>query len=50
MIEHLYVIGNGFDIFSGLNTRYSDKGVIKCLNAYGVYNVPIDEAMPKIEH
>lgn len=24
MVEHLYVIGNGFDIFSGLNTRYSD--------------------------
>lgn len=24
MAKHLYIIGNGFDIFSGLNTRYSD--------------------------
>lgn len=24
MAKHLYVIGNGFDIFSSLNTRYSD--------------------------
>lgn len=24
MVKHLYVIGNGFDIFTGLNTRYSD--------------------------
>lgn len=23
-IRHLYIIGNGFDIFTGLKTRYSD--------------------------
>lgn len=23
-MKHLYVIGNGFDIFTGLHTRYSD--------------------------
>ena len=23
-MKHLYIIGNGFDIFSGLSTRYSD--------------------------
>ena len=24
MVKHLYIIGNGFDIFTGLKTRYVD--------------------------
>lgn len=40
MIKNLYIIGNGFDIYHGLNSRYSDycKWLNTHIYTYDVYN------------
>ncbi len=42
MIEKLYIVGNGFDIYHGIASRYVDFGLYLKSKHYGLYNT-VDE-------